>query len=433
MKKYDTYKDSGIEWIGKIPSEWKLNKLSREFRFSTGFTPSTGNSSYYDDGIHDWINISDLNGKYVSESKTKLTDKGVEGREKVPKYSLLYSFKLSVGKMAFTTKEIYTNEAIFSIFPTDGINLNYYYYLLGRILIHNANENIYGAKILNQELIKSSKLPVPSKEEQTQIANYLDYKTQQLDNLIAKKERLITLLEEERTAIINQAVTKGLDPTVKMKDSGIDWLGEIPKHWENWKISHCFENIGSGTTPESGNATYHYNGTINWLNTGDLNDSILLSCKKKITKQALKDYSSLKLFPKGSLVIAMYGATIGRTAILDFETTTNQACCVFSKSDFLNLEYLQFWFKAKKENIINMAIGGGQPNISQDILKRIRLFCPTVKEQNQIVDYLKFKMRELDVLSLRIKKEIDYLKEYKTTLISEVVTGKIDVREAVLN
>jgi type I restriction enzyme S subunit len=247
MKKYDSYKDSGVEWICEVPTHWGVDILNRIFKINTGFTPSTSNNEFYENGEHDWITIRDLDGKYVSESKTKLTDIAVKGKTIIPKGSLLYSFKLSVGQMAFTTKEIYTNEAIFSVFPSEKLNLSYYYYLLDRILIHNSNENIYGAKILNQELIKASKLLIPPEEEQTIIANYLDHKTSQIDDLIAKKELLIQLLEEERTAIINKAVTKGLDPTVPLKDSGVEWLGKIPAHWVVKKLKQVF-NSSKGLT-----------------------------------------------------------------------------------------------------------------------------------------------------------------------------------------
>jgi type I restriction enzyme S subunit len=218
-----------------------------------------------------------------------------------------------------------------------------------------------------------------------------------------------------------------------MKDSGIGWLGEIPEHWESWKIAHAFENVGSGTTPQSGNPIYHENGTINWLNTGDLNDAVLYSCKKQITKKAIEDYSSLKTYPKGSLVIAMYGATIGKTALLEFETTTNQACCVFGQSDVILVEFLQYWFKAKKEHIINLSIGGGQPNVSQQILKDIRLGCPDIEEQREILSYLDNKNDKFNTLSFKTEQEIELLKEYKTVLINEVVTGKIDIRVESLN
>jgi type I restriction enzyme S subunit len=210
------------------------------------------------------------------------------------------------------------------------------------------------------------------------------------------------------------------------KDSGVEWQGKVPDYWESWKIGHAFKKVGSGTTPQSGNPIYHENGTINWLNTGDLNDGVLFSCAKKVTPKALEDISSLKLFPKGSLVIAMYGATIGKTALLQFETTTNQACCVFNESDIIDIHFLQYWFKGNKEHIINLAIGGGQPNISQDILKGIRLYCPSKEEQAQIANYLNHKTVQLDTLIAKKEQLINLLQEERTAMINQVVTKGLD-------
>ncbi|GAB1419506.1 hypothetical protein MASR2M12_22710 [Bacteroidales bacterium] len=153
MKKYDSYKDSGIEWIGEIPSHWILNKVKHNFSFKTGFTPPSGKTEYYENGTHVWINISDLQEKEVHDSVNKITDKALEDYkpEIIPKGSLLYSFKLSVGRVGFNTVDCYTNEAIFSIDPNGSANLNFFYYSLPEQIIKNANENIYGAKILNQE------------------------------------------------------------------------------------------------------------------------------------------------------------------------------------------------------------------------------------------------------------------------------------------
>lgn len=210
------------------------------------------------------------------------------------------------------------------------------------------------------------------------------------------------------------------------KDSGIKWIGEIPEHWESWKISHAFKRIGSGTTPESGNPIYHENGTINWLNTGDLNDGILEFCSKKVTEKALKDYSSLKIFPAGSLVMAMYGATIGKTCIINFETTTNQACCVFCKSDIIDVNFLQYWFIGNKEHIINLAIGGGQPNISQNILKDIRIWCPDISEQIELTNYLDHKTTQIDTLISKKQQFIILLQEERTAVINQAVTKGLD-------
>jgi type I restriction enzyme S subunit len=212
----------------------------------------------------------------------------------------------------------------------------------------------------------------------------------------------------------------------KYKASGVNWTNEVPEHWESWKLSHAFSRIGSGTTPESGNPDYHDNGTINWLNTGDLNDSILDSCAKKVTKKALEDYTSLKIFPAGSLVMAMYGATIGKTSIVNFETTTNQACCVFCKSEIIDIKYLHFWFIGHKENIINLAIGGGQPNISQNILKDLRLACPSIKEQIQIANYLDSKTKQIETLITNKQKLIELLQEERTAIINQAVTKGIN-------
>lgn len=210
------------------------------------------------------------------------------------------------------------------------------------------------------------------------------------------------------------------------KNSQIEWIGDVPSHWESWKISHAFNRIGSGTTPESGNPIYHENGTINWLNTGDLNDGVLDSCSKKITTKALDDYSSLKLFPTGSLVMAMYGATIGKTAILNFETTTNQACCVFCDSSIIDLKFLQYWFIGNKEQIINLAIGGGQPNISQNILKDIRVWCPDYSEQGSLTDFLDHKTTQINDLIAKKEQFIQLLEEERVAVINQAVTKGLD-------
>lgn len=210
------------------------------------------------------------------------------------------------------------------------------------------------------------------------------------------------------------------------KDSGIEWIGEIPEHWESWKISHAFNKIGSGTTPESGNPIYHENGSINWLNTGDLNDGKLDSCSKKVTEKAIQDYSSLKLFPAGSLAIAMYGATIGKTSLINFETTTNQACCVFCESEIISLKFLQYWFLGNKEHIINLAIGGGQPNISQNILKDLRIWCPIISEQIELANYLDQKTAQIDHLIAQKERLIALMQEERTAVINQAVTKGLD-------
>lgn len=437
MKRYGTYKDSKIEWIGKVPEHWKVRKLSYQFNVNTGFTPSTGNNEYYENGTNDWITISDLNEKYVSESSTKLTDIAVEGKEIIPKGSLLYSFKLSVGKMAFAKKDIYTNEAIFAIYPDKNINLNYYYYLLGNILIHNSNKNIYGANILNQEIIKASKLVVPEPNEQTQIANYLDQKTTQIDELISKKEQLIKLLEEERTAIINQAVTKGLNPDAPMKDSGIEWLGEIPKHWENKRLRYvakCQNGISEGAEFfGEGNPFVSYSDVYN--------NRVLPKQVQGLAKSEEKHWSNYSV-QQGDIFLTRTSETIEEIGISSVcEHSIEKAIFAgflirvrpfegllfqgFSKYYF-NC-FIPRVFFVKEMNLVTRA------SLSQELLKRLPVLLPPIDEQKLIAQSLDEKCKKIERTIKASKKEIELLKEYKATLISDVVTGKIDVREEVLN
>ena len=212
------------------------------------------------------------------------------------------------------------------------------------------------------------------------------------------------------------------------KDSGVEWLGEIPEHWEIMKTTHVFNKIGSGTTPTSTDTKY-YDGEINWLQTGDLTDNIISETSKKITYKALKDFSTLKIYPKNSLVIAMYGATIGKAGILDIETATNQACCVLSNAKQILEKYAFYWFLASKNNIISMGYGGGQPNISQEVVKQQYLCFPKVYEQKEIVEYLDTEVEKINTLKENVKNQIDKLKEYKKSLIYEYVTGKKQIKE----
>lgn len=430
MKRYDSYMDSGIEWIGEIPEGWEVKKLKYCFKFQTGFTPSTANSDYYTDGNNVWITIADLTDKVIYDSVQKITGSAVKhlGAEITPKGSLLYSFKLSVGKVSFAGVDCYTNEAIFSIFKTDEVNLNFFYYSLPTQIIMNANENIYGAKLLNQDLIKNVTILLPTATEQTAIATFLDRKTAEIDQLIANKEKLITLYEEEKTAIINRAVTRGLDSAVKTKPSGVDWLGDVPEHWEVKRLKYVTNEIITGKTPSSGNDAY-FNGDINWFTPGDFDDHFILrDSKRTISESAVTD-SGLKLFPPQTVLLVSIGATLGKIGITDGRGASNQQinAIVFDKSQvvpFFGLYYLH----AVKDAIYRLANSATLPIFNQSQTKDFEMFVPILSEQLKIITHIETECARLDTIIEKFKKQIELFKEYRTTLISEVVTGKIDVR-----
>lgn len=212
----------------------------------------------------------------------------------------------------------------------------------------------------------------------------------------------------------------------KYKPSGVDWLGEIPIDWKVWKVSRLFKKIGSGTTPKSGTPEYYENGTIPWINTGDLNDGYINDCSTYITKKAFDDHSTLKIYEAGTLLVAMYGATIGKIAITKFEACTNQACCSLVRSKLIDTKFAFYWFLANKENIINLSYGGGQPNISQDIVRSLKIPICNITEQHSIVRFLDYKTGQIDRFIANRQKQIELLKEQKVSIINFAITRGIN-------
>jgi len=257
---------------------------------------------------------------------------------------------------------------------------------------------------------------------------FIRHLDQRVNRLIKTKRRLIELLNEQKQAIIRQAVTRGLDPTVPLKSSGIDWLGDVPEHWTIRKVSRTFRTTGSGTTPSTGNRTYYDEGEIPWVITGDLKNCELHTTSKFVTPLALQDCSALKMFPAGSVIVAMYGATIGKVGLLRIPACVNQACCVLANSPFMSPEYAAQLFIAFRDDIVRLGVGGGQPNISQDIIKQLRLPVPPLQEQDDILKVVGESTHGFDQAISKASSEIDFIREYRTRLVADVVTGQLDVR-----
>lgn len=213
MKTYNDYKDSEISWLDKIPSHWKEVKLKREFEFTVGGTPTSGNANYYADNENEgfkWATIGDIKGKTINETSSYVSKEGIRNTSMklIPKGSLLFSFKLSIGQVAFTEDDMYTNEAIASFEVDKNINnLKYFYYALPIYVVQNANENIYGAKLLNQELIKNAYIAIPPIEEQEYLAEFLDEKISNIDELILLIENQIEVIEKAKKRLILEVVT----------------------------------------------------------------------------------------------------------------------------------------------------------------------------------------------------------------------------------
>ena len=268
-------------------------------------------------------------------------------------------------------------------------------------------------------------IPYPPRKERIRIANYLAEKCTEIDTqvslLTSKRDAYLRL----KKSIINHAVTRGLNPNVKMKDSGIEWIGEVPEHWEVKRMKEL-SAIGSGTTPKSGEDKYYENGIHPWLNTSDVQDCVINEAKFSITDKALNDYSVLKYYPIGTILIAMYGGgTIGNVALMNISATINQACCAIVSNEKLLLpKYLFCYLKCHKKKIISLGFGGTQVNLSQAIIAHLPVVLPPLPEQRAIATYLDDKCAKIDTIVSNLDKQISCYADLKRSLIDEVITGK---------
>lgn len=437
MKKYEKYKDSGIEWIGEIPEHWEVKKLNYCFSLiGSGTTPTAGKTEYYTNGEFNWLQTGDLNNSEINETSKKITQEALDDYSTLRFYPVLSiviaMYGATIGKTGLLKIESTTNQACCVLSKPINLDSKFAFYWLNSVKNHIISLSYGGGQPnINQEQIRSLRIQNPTPEEQTAIADYLDRKTAQIDELIADKKRLLELYEEEKTAIINQAVTKGINPDVPMKDSGIEWLGEIPEHWEVLPIKYT-ANVQTGRTPKIANSDIDFfeNGDINWYTPGDFDrNEILKESKRKIISEAFEK-NQVELFPKQSIYLVSIGATLGKVSLSESEASANQQINIISFNKEKVIPYWGYYFiVGNKEMVLNEADYTTLPILNQTKLKNIWIAFPNLEEQKDIITHIN---NELDRLRLKVgntKKLIELLTEYRTALISEVVTGKIKVTE----
>ncbi len=440
MKQYDAYKSTGIEWIGEVPEHWEVNRI--KFLAKRSASGVWGDDEKGNDNDIICYRVADFDYNHLTLKNEELTYRNISNSELegrcISKGDLLIEKSgggdvTPVGRVVISnnTNRATCSNFVHSITLKEDYNSSfmcYYFHALYsnkvNLLYFNQTTGIQNLKVyeyLGQHIY------LPPLLEQESIAKYLDEKCGSIDKVIATQEKRVALLNELKQSVISEAVTRGINPDAQLKNTGIEWIGEIPEHWEVKKISHIYNHIGSGTTPNTGNKDFYCDcGGINWLQTGDLNDGYITNTAKQISSEAVSTLN-LKIYPEHSVVIAMYGATIGKVGILDICTTVNQACCVLETSKYMNEKYSFYSFISAKKSLIAQSAGGGQPNISQDIIRRHKMPIPPLSEQEAIAKYLDEKCSRFDILISKANKEIELLKEYKQTIISEAVTGKIKV------
>jgi len=429
LQKYDSYKDSGVEWLGEIPSEWEVKKLKYISKLVGGF-PFNGQKFNTDIGVN-VVRIGDINKNIKLETCIKSNENNIHKHTKIVKNDTLIALSgATTGKSCYIQQELnnaYINQRIAKF---NYINSFLYFCISNQkfkkdILLGadgSAQENISNTKIENMYI------PFPLLTEQQKIASFLDTKTQQLDKAIKQKEQLIKLLKERKRIVINEAVTKGLDKTVTMKDSGVEWIGKIPKHWKIGKLKYITNKIIDGThfTPK-----YQDKG-IPFLRVTDLhNKEIDLSKVAYISK---KEHIELikRCNPQiGDLLLSKNG-TIGLTKIVtwNFEFSIFVSLCLIKlKNNVIIPEFLEYEINSQifTQQLVESGKITSITNLHLEMIREMLSLLPPKQEQKQIVDFIENQTSKIDNAIDLQQKQIDKLKEYKTSLIDSIVTGKVRV------
>lgn len=410
---YADYKDSGVQWLGEVPSDWRVGRLKHLLRIRGGQDYKSVESYVPTD-----FPVIGSGGQF-----TYATDYLYDGE------SVLLGRKGTIDKPLYVSGKFWTVDTMFYTEILPGNSGRYAYYLATTIPFDLYSTNT-ALPSMSQFDLANHELPLPNKCEQTQIARFLDHETAKIDALIREQERLIELLQEKRQAVISHAVTKGLDPDVPMKDSGVEWLGEVPEHWVVGKNKWYLETA-SGGTPPSGNRSEFYDGDIPWLRTLDLNNDEVHTYEVTVTQKAISE-TSCRIVPKNSVLIAMYGGdgTIGKNGLLHFDSAINQAICAFLPSKSLSSKFLHYFVQFYRPYwMIGAESSRKDPNIGQDRIGDHSLVIPPLEEQYEIVKELSAQLHLFDVLAVEALRGVEVLAERRSALISAAVTGKIDVRD----
>ncbi|QHH92681.1 restriction endonuclease subunit S [Acinetobacter gyllenbergii] len=438
-QKYAEYKDSGIKWLGEIPEHWIITLLKRYsfvkggYAFSSDIFTSVGKPIIRIGDIQADGSISLENCKYIpvavaENSQDYLVTKG---------QILMAMTGATIGKAGiFDSDEVaYLNQRVGKfIVDSKSLNYDYLWYLLKT---HGYQEYIRltafgGAQPnISDTAMVDFCISIPSIDEQIKIAKFLDHETTKIDTLIAKQEKLIELLKEKRQAVISHAVTKGLNPNVPMKDSGVEWLGEVPEHWDVCKIQY-YAKIESGHTPSKTNEKYWENCTIPWVS---LNDSkqlrvvdYITDTKYQISELGLAN-SSARILPKETVVFTR-DASIGLSAITTREMAVSQHLIAWlPNKEKLSPEFLLLIFYAMEKEFNRYTFGSTIKTIGMDDVRSLMASFPPLAEQLEIVSR---SFSQFELIDTSIEKSnclLNILKERRTALISAAVTGKIDVRD----
>lgn len=446
MRKYPKYKISQIEYLGSLPENWELWKFKRLTKILTCGYAST--PQYVDENVGVAF-LSAQNVKpgrivldkfsYITKelhselTKNKQAKNGdvliarVGGEGNIGDAAIVnvdFDFSVYVSLAHIRTRKNLSNKFLVYFFQTD------YAKLLSKIETQVGG----GVGNLNVKDMERYKIPTPSLPEQHAIVRFLDYKTGQIDSFIVNRQKQIELLKEQKAGIINKAVTKGINPDAKMKDSGIEWIERIPENWNVWKLKFLTKRISKGTTPSTEGREILEVGAIRFLKAENITPEGISLLPEFFIDEETNQILKRSQLQKNDILFVIAGATIGKAAIIDDDfipANTNQAVCFIRLKNKVLPELILNQLQASYvKNIMAVeSVVAAQPNISMENIGNFQIFLPPMEEQKKLLKFIKDEANNFDTLICKYQKQIDLMQEYRTSLISQAVTGKIDVRD----
>lgn len=436
-KAYSEYKDSGVEFLGRVPNEWSVKSLKNIALIVNGSTPKSGVEEYWDGDIN-WITPTDLShksGVYLNDSQRKITNKGLDscGTSLVPENTVILSTRAPIGSLAITGNQSCTNQGCKSlVVKNKESSLFLYYYLsISTSPLNNLGRGSTFLELSTEDLA-SFKVPMPNVGIGT-IVSFLEHETAKIDNLIEKQQQLIELLKEKRQAVISHAVTKGLNPDVSMKDSGVEWLGDVPEHWIIAQLKFNTLEMQTGPFGSQLHAEDYVADGIPLINPAHMNAGMIIPDPKVTVDEATQERLERHKLSEGEIIFSRRGE-LGRCAVVKKNNEgwlcgTGSLKAKLTKRIIPDYAYTLISSEGVVSELTLESKGSTMANLNTETLGRIRLPVPPISEQEAILDYIKIISDKYDYLIRSADTAIRLMQERRTALISAAVTGKIDVRD----
>ena len=426
---YPEYKDSGVVWLGGIPAHWNIKK----FRYVFEESPE----KITDEVVGDMLSVSGYRGievKQYDDEGRRRTDEELFGYRVVrPGQLVVNTMWLNYAGLGVSEHEGHVSPAYRSYWIDPAMDKRFIHHLMrSGTYVQGYTRLLTGIRPNSLQMGRDDLMvfPVllPTKSEQTQIARFLDHETARIDALIEEQQRLIELLKEKRQAVISHAVTKGLDPTVPMKDSGVEWLGDVPAHWEALTLGRVAGSVKTGGTPSDDLPSADIVDGIEWFTPGDFTGNLLLeSSEKMVSTRAVKS-GDAKVFPAGSVLIVSIGATLGKVGCIRKPASANQQINAVIPGPRVDGYFLAYSLSVKVNAMRFLSNASTIGIMNQERTKEIWLSLPPLQEQQLISAFLDKQTTVIDTLIREANDGVSLLQERRSALISAAVTGKIDVR-----